>query len=51
MPLAKIVFDVATQGGGGEVESIYIANADGSGVTQVTRGGWEDDAPDWGRQR
>ena len=47
----KIVFDVATQGGGGEVESIYIANADGSGVTQVTRGGWEDDAPDWGRQR
>lgn len=43
----KIVFDVATPKGAGEVENIYIANADGSGVTQVTRGGWEDDAPDW----
>ena len=47
----KIVFDIATPKGNGEVEAIYTANADGSGVTQVTRGGWEDDAPDWGRSR
>ncbi len=47
----KIIFDIATPRGAGEVENIYIANADGSGVTQVTRGGWEDDAPDWGRRR
>ena len=47
----KIIFDIATPKGKGEVESIYIANADGTGVTQVTRGGWEDDAPDWGRAR
>ena len=47
----KIIFDIATPKASGEVEHIYIANADGSGVTQVTRGGWEDDAPDWGRQR
>lgn len=47
----KIIFDIATPKGAGEVENIYIANADGSGVTQVTRGGWEDDAPDWGRRR
>lgn len=45
----KIIFDIYTPKGGGEVENIYIANADGSDVTQVTRGGWEDDAPDWGR--
>jgi Tol biopolymer transport system component len=47
----KIIFDIATPKGMGEVENIYIANADGSGVTQVTRGGWEDEAPDWGRSR
>src|SRR6266550_662135 len=42
----KIIFDIATPRGAGEVENVYIANANGSGVTQVTRGGWEDDAPD-----
>ena len=47
----KIIFDIATPKGGGEVETIYIANADGSNVAQITRGGWEDDAPDWGRRR
>lgn len=47
----KIIFGIATPKGQGEVETIYIANADGSGVTQVTRGGWEDEAPDWGRTR
>jgi Tol biopolymer transport system component len=43
----KIVFDLASFKAGHEVETIYIADADGTGVTQVTRGGWEDDAPDW----
>jgi Tol biopolymer transport system component len=47
----KIIFDIATPTSAGEVENIYIADADGSGVTQVTRGSWEDDAPDWGRAR
>lgn len=47
----KIVFDIATTTSRGEVETIYIANADGSNVNQITRGGWEDDAPDWGRRR
>ena len=31
----------------GSGESIYIVNADGSGLVQVTDG--EDDQPDWGR--
>lgn len=47
----KIIFGIATGDDRREVETIYIANADGSGVTRVTRGGWEDEAPDWGRAR
>ena len=43
----RIVFGVVTTRDGRELENVYIANADGTGVTQVTRGGG-DEAPDWG---
>jgi Tol biopolymer transport system component len=47
----KIIFGIVRRkGGGGEIENVYIANADGTGVTQITRGGG-DEAPDWGRTR
>ncbi len=41
---AKIVFSIFSDATG---ENVYTANADGTGVTQVTHGG-EDEAPDWG---
>ena len=40
----KIVFNIFTNATG---ENVYTANADGNGLTQITRGG-EDEAPDWG---
>jgi len=40
----RIVF--TRSDGVGTTESIYIVNADGSGLVQVTDG--EDDQPDWG---
>ena len=46
----KIIFGIVTFDGSREIENVYIANADGSGVVQVTRGG-QDEAPDWGRTR
>ncbi len=40
----KIVFNVFSDATG---ENVYTANADGTGVTQVTHGG-DDEGPDWG---
>jgi Tol biopolymer transport system component len=40
----KIVFSIFSDATG---ENVYTANADGTGVTQVTHGG-DDEAPDWG---
>jgi Tol biopolymer transport system component len=40
----KIVFNVFSDATG---ENVYSANADGTGVTQVTDGG-DDEMPDWG---
>ena len=40
----KIVFAVFTKAAG---ENIYTANADGTGLTQVTHGA-DDESPDWG---
>lgn len=46
----KIIFGIVTFDGSREIATVYIANADGSGVVQVTsRGQWEDEHPDWGR--
>jgi hypothetical protein len=47
----KIIFGLVTPDGfGGEIENVCIANADGTGLTQVTRGR-EDETPDRGRSR
>jgi Tol biopolymer transport system component len=40
----KIVFDVFSDAEG---ENVHIANADGTGLAQVTHGG-DDEGPDWG---
>ena len=40
----KIVFNIFSDATG---ENVYTANADGTGLTQVTHGG-EDETPDWG---
>jgi TolB protein len=42
---SMIVF--TRSGSNGETENIYIVNADGTGLRQVTNGG-ADDSPDWG---
>ena len=44
----RIIFGIVTFDGSREIENVYTANADGSGVAQVTRGG-QDETPDWGR--
>ena len=46
----KIIFGFVTPIAGGEIERVYIANADGTGLIQVTRGR-EDETPDWGKPR
>ena len=40
----QVVFNIFTNATG---ENVYTANADGTGLAQVTHGG-EDEAPDWG---
>ena len=47
----KIIFSLITKQGGREIENVYIVNADGTGLTQVTREGNTDVTPDWGRAR
>lgn len=47
---SQIAFTQSSPGGSegiGYIENIYIVNADGTGVLQVTDGGY-DDNPDWG---
>ena len=45
----KIIFSIVTETATDEVENVYTVNADGTGLTQVTRGGRTDGTPDWGR--
>ncbi len=44
----KIIFSIVTETATDELENIYTANADGTGLTQVTRRGGTDGTPDWG---